>query len=228
MYRSALTSKSGATFVEVSLFHKPSLMFVSEIILGVLLASYGIKFLRSLYGIVPAFPPEGKNAYFFSKAKQMAESYYRQGMSGLYSSFSRKRLPNVWREILPKLEARAAFEDIEEFVFHQAEKERDFYDDCLRVLRLGSVVAPSAGLLGTVIGLVGLFSNMSDLASMGPNLALAFITTLYGVLFNVGIFIPLSMNVDRLKRAKVMACRSASRWIDLVGNRKPITFLENF
>jgi len=43
-----------------------------------------------------------------------------------------------------------------------------------------SALAPGFGMMGTVIGLVNMLSNLDDSASIGPNMAMALITTLYG------------------------------------------------
>ncbi|MCL2244918.1 MAG: MotA/TolQ/ExbB proton channel family protein [Treponema sp.] len=42
--------------------------------------------------------------------------------------------------------------------------------------------APAFGMMGTVIGLVNMLSNLDDKSSIGPNMAMALITTLYGSL----------------------------------------------
>ena len=41
-------------------------------------------------------------------------------------------------------------------------------------------VAPAMGMIGTLIGLVGMLSNMDDPKSIGPAMAVALLTTLYG------------------------------------------------
>ena len=41
-------------------------------------------------------------------------------------------------------------------------------------------LAPAFGMMGTVVGLVNMLQNLDDRASIGPNMALAIITTLYG------------------------------------------------
>ncbi len=39
---------------------------------------------------------------------------------------------------------------------------------------------PGFGMMGTVIGLIGMLNNLEDKSSLGPNMATALITTLYG------------------------------------------------
>ena len=41
--------------------------------------------------------------------------------------------------------------------------------------------APALGMAGTIIGLIGMFAAMDDPAAIGPSMALALLTTLYGV-----------------------------------------------
>lgn len=43
-----------------------------------------------------------------------------------------------------------------------------------------ATLAPSIGMMGTVIGLVLMLGNLTDISSVGPNMAIALITTFYG------------------------------------------------
>ena len=59
-----------------------------------------------------------------------------------------------------------------------------------RIFDLWATVAPATGMWGTVIGLVGMMRNLQDPASVGPNMAIALITTLYGSIVANAIAIP--------------------------------------
>jgi chemotaxis protein MotA len=52
-----------------------------------------------------------------------------------------------------------------------------------------SALAPGLGMLGTVMGLVAMLKNLDDKSSIGPNMALALITTFYGSLFSNVFFL---------------------------------------
>jgi chemotaxis protein MotA len=52
----------------------------------------------------------------------------------------------------------------------------------LAVIFQWAAVAPAVGMLGTVIGLVAMMKNLSDKDSVGPSMAMAMITTLYGAI----------------------------------------------
>jgi chemotaxis protein MotA len=52
--------------------------------------------------------------------------------------------------------------------------------------------APAFGMIGTLIGLVQMLANMDDPASIGPSMAVALLTTLYGALMANLICLPMA------------------------------------
>ncbi|MCI2047883.1 MAG: motility protein A [Faecalibacterium sp.] len=64
-------------------------------------------------------------------------------------------------------------------------QERAFYDK-------GAAMGPAFGMVGTLIGLINMMKNLSDTASVGPNMAVALVTTFYGSLLANLIFSPIS------------------------------------
>ncbi len=53
-------------------------------------------------------------------------------------------------------------------------------------------VAPAMGMIGTLIGLVAMLSNMDDPKAIGPAMAVALLTTLYGAFLANVICLPIS------------------------------------
>jgi chemotaxis protein MotA len=64
--------------------------------------------------------------------------------------------------------------------------------------------SPGFGLLGTLIGLIMMLSNLTDPESIGPNMGMALITTFYGVLFSNLLFSPLSGRLEILSLEEAM------------------------
>ncbi|MDR2480091.1 MAG: MotA/TolQ/ExbB proton channel family protein [Treponema sp.] len=62
--------------------------------------------------------------------------------------------------------------------------------DKLGIVNMWGALAPGLGMLGTVIGLIGMLQNLDDKASIGPNMALALVTTLYGSMVANLLMIP--------------------------------------
>lgn len=53
-------------------------------------------------------------------------------------------------------------------------------------------VAPAMGMIGTLVGLVQMLSNMSDPKSIGPAMAVALLTTMYGAIIATMIALPMA------------------------------------
>ncbi len=56
--------------------------------------------------------------------------------------------------------------------------------------------APAFGMIGTLIGLIQMLLNLSDMASLGPAMAVAIVTTFYGVILANLIFTPFSKQLS--------------------------------
>ncbi|MDF2154866.1 flagellar motor protein PomA [Vibrio sp. CAU 1672] len=60
------------------------------------------------------------------------------------------------------------------------------------VFRAFGDVAPAMGMIGTLVGLVAMLSNMDDPKSIGPAMAVALLTTLYGAVLSNMLFFPIA------------------------------------
>lgn len=56
-------------------------------------------------------------------------------------------------------------------------------------------MGPAWGMIGTLVGLVNMLYNMDDMSSIGPNMAVALLTTLYGSLLANWICVPISFKL---------------------------------
>jgi chemotaxis protein MotA len=68
--------------------------------------------------------------------------------------------------------------------------------------RHAAEVAPAMGMIGTVIGLIAMFTQMNDAAAMGPGMAIAMLTTLYGLVLAFAICGPVAARLQRLSDAE--------------------------
>ncbi|MCL6636123.1 MAG: flagellar motor protein [Peptococcaceae bacterium] len=64
--------------------------------------------------------------------------------------------------------------------------------------------APTMGIIGTVMGLVHVLSNLSKPETLGPSIALAFIATLYGVSSANIIFLPIGEKLKNMSKKEAM------------------------
>jgi len=68
---------------------------------------------------------------------------------------------------------------------------------------LGSV-SPAMGMLGTVTGLVGVLGNLADASALGPSVAVAFLTTLYGVVLSNFFYAPLANKLKQKNKDEMV------------------------
>lgn len=69
--------------------------------------------------------------------------------------------------------------------------------------------APALGMAGTIIGLVGMFGAMKDPSAMGPSMALALLTTFYGVVLSNLIAAPIAARLADLSEREIAWQREA-------------------
>jgi chemotaxis protein MotA len=82
-----------------------------------------------------------------------------------------------------------------------------------QVFKSAGDAAPAFGMIGTLIGLVQMLSSMSDPSSIGPSMAIALLTTLYGAIVANLVCIPiadkLSLNSEKEKLTKSIIVEGA-------------------
>ena len=72
------------------------------------------------------------------------------------------------------------------------------------VFRAFGDVAPAMGMIGTLVGLVAMLSNMDDPKAIGPAMAVALLTTLYGAFLANVICLPIAAKLsNRLNEEKL-------------------------
>lgn len=77
------------------------------------------------------------------------------------------------------------------------------HEGVIRLWRSASEIGPAMGMIGTVLGLVAMFARMHDVAAMGPAMATAMLTTLYGLFIAFVIAGPIAARLERLSRAEL-------------------------
>ena len=91
-----------------------------------------------------------------------------------------------------------------DFIRDNLERDRDNFlmhlDEGSKIYRAIGDCAPAFGMIGTLIGMVQMFSNMSDPSKLGPFMATALLATLYGALVANLFCLPIA---DKLHGKKI-------------------------
>ena len=81
---------------------------------------------------------------------------------------------------------------------------RERHEMGAEVVAVLGTLAPAMGMIGTVIGLVQMLQTMSDPSTIGPAMAVALLTTLYGALLSNLLFTPMSGKLKTRSKEEVL------------------------
>ena len=69
--------------------------------------------------------------------------------------------------------------------------EEEHGEDAAKVFEAAGGYSPTVGIIGAVLGLIHVMSNLSDISAVGQGIAAAFVATIYGVAAANIVFLPL-------------------------------------
>jgi len=87
--------------------------------------------------------------------------------------------------------------------FSQVREEADA--ECALVLEAAGGYAPTLGILGAVLGLIQAMDHLTSPAAVGPGIAVAFVSTVYGVGAANLVFLPLATRLRSLGRQAALS-----------------------
>ncbi len=182
----------------------PAILLVFGGTLGVTMASVGMETMKKVPGLYKrafsAEPPAlGEKVGLIVKFAELAR---RDGLlalesevEGVEDGYTRKGLqlvvdgtdPDTLREIMEtEIDAMSARHKAGAECFKQA-----------------GGYSPTMGIIGTVMGLVHVLSNLSQPETLGPSISAAFIATLFGVGIANVVFLPVAARLKALSEEEV-------------------------
>ena len=134
---------------------------------------------------VPSFNEKG----IITKLMTMSEKARREGLLAL-----EEELEDLDDEFMKKgmrlvVDGTDA-EIISKLMENELNQLQDRHASKISLVNMWATLAPGLGMLGTVIGLIGMLKNLEDKSALGPNMAVALITTLYGSMMANLLMIP--------------------------------------
>ena len=110
-------------------------------------------------------------------------------------------------------------EELRELLFEFTETMYDRAQVQVGVLKTMASFAPAFGMIGTLVGLIIMLDNLkADAGQLGQGLALALITTLYGVITANLIFKPAALIVNYLFPSLAAKIRTLVNYLKLLCN----------
>ncbi|MBI1208338.1 MAG: flagellar motor protein PomA [Azospirillum sp.] len=85
---------------------------------------------------------------------------------------------------------------IRDVLLADRDRTADRLDQGVRIFRAIGDAAPAFGMIGTLVGLVAMLASMDDPSKIGPSMAVALLTTLYGALISNVIALPIADKLE--------------------------------
>ena len=85
---------------------------------------------------------------------------------------------------------------IKKILYTNLDQVESRHEDGIGIFSQWAKLAPAFGMIGTLLGLIGMMANLEDTSSIGPNMAVALVTTLYGSIFANLILSPIQFKLE--------------------------------
>ncbi|BBM88780.1 chemotaxis protein MotA [Spirochaetota bacterium] len=206
-----------------------SFVFMVTLLIGFILVSYDLRQIQFIIRESIFRSPAKMNAQMVilaNKLKNMSDQYYTSGASGIDSAIRTSEMPRVWPVLIENIQLKIPFDDIVEIMGNEAGIVRKQYDLHLKAVSTLANILPSLGIIGTVLGLIKLLFNLTEPTLIGPSMALALLTTLYGLFISVLIIKPIGVRLENVKNLQMDAFQVAAFWVGLLSTGKPSFYVE--
>lgn len=180
----------------------PSILIVIGGGLAASLAAFPLKdFLSGIKAIGKVFKPTLPDPLdLIEFLTNIAKKARKEGILALESEIDQfyekdKLLGNMMRMLIDG----QSIEDIETNFENAIAQEDQKLDTEVKVWDSLGELFPALGMIGTLIGLIQMLQNLSDPSALGPGMAVAMITTLYGAILANVLCIPIAKKLKYYK-----------------------------
>jgi chemotaxis protein MotA len=134
---------------------------------------------------------------------ELARKARREGLLGLEDDIDRLDDPFFKKSLRLMVDALEP-EAIKDILNIDIETTRERHLTNQGVFKTLGTYAPSFGMAGTLIGLVNMLSQLDDPASLGPSMAVALLTTFYGMIMAYLFFLPIAGKLEQRSRVEIL------------------------
>ncbi|PYZ97175.1 motility protein A [Alteribacter lacisalsi] len=123
--------------------------------------------------------------------KNLSTKARREGLLSLERDVEEIGDPFIEKGVLLAIDGHEE-KTIKEIMMAEVIAMEDRHQKSRSIIEKAGEYAPAWGMIGTLVGLVLMLQSLNDPATLGPNMAIALLTTLYGTLLANLVFIPMS------------------------------------
>lgn len=134
----------------------------------------------------------------------LAETARRDGLLALENRLEEVDNPFIVLGIQMAVDGTSA-EVIEDVMRSEMQAVATRHKDGRNLFEALGKFAPAFGMIGTLVGLIIMLGNMDDPSSIGPGMAVALLTTLYGAILANVLFLPFAEKLGLISREELRA-----------------------
>ena len=138
---------------------------------------------------------------------ELAQIARKNGLLALEEKANEQKDPFFKQAIMLIVDANDP-ERVRGILTNEIEQASARHHEVIAMYERGSNAAPAFGMIGTLIGLINMLKELdgADMTSLGPNMAVALITTFYGSLLAHVVFNPIASNLTARDEEEIL-CR---------------------
>ncbi|NLM16207.1 MAG: hypothetical protein GX221_00615 [Candidatus Riflebacteria bacterium] len=182
----------------------PSILIVFGGAMTAMMVSYDMQTIKAamiaVWRIFKA-PEKFDSVKLVSDMLNISEIARKEGILALDAKISEIENPFLAR-CLQMVVDSVDMKIIEEVAETEIEERSNRHASVKSALDFYASVLPAFGMIGTIIGLVGLLSNLDDPSTIGPNMAVALVTTFFGTVSANLFFIPAGNKLTERSQAE--------------------------
>ncbi len=174
--------------------------------------------MRSLEQVV--FTKIGDFNLIGQQAVHIAEYAKKNGMLGLQNKEKEVDRNSIFYKGMKMLVDGNSIQEVDQILRQDIESILQRNRRSATMLRRASEIAPAMGLIGTLIGLVQMLGELDNPANIGPHMAIALLTTLYGALLSYMIMTPLASKIERNSEEELILNKIYLTSVVSIGNQE--------
>lgn len=182
----------------------PSVLIVFGGSFAALSVAYSYDKMRACLVMIKACyiaPQEFNYMKMISNILMTAEVARKEGILALDSRIAEIEDPFLARGLQMVIDG-VDVKIIEDILDTELDSRANRHTDVKAAVDFVASVVPAFGMIGTIMGLVGLLGNLDDPSSIGPNMAVALITTFYGAVAANMLLIPYGKKIEERSSAE--------------------------
>ena len=210
------------------LFHWPAMVLTGLGPIGIIFLSHDFNRVKEALLVLWRASPGAtrkKNRADHQLLSHLGPKFYTHGVRA-FEEAEHAPISKPLKRTLKRLIAKMPVSDVIDQLNREYQSLESNYEQNLEVFMLGGRMAPSVGMLGTILGMVQLLASLEDPAKIGSHMSVALLTTFFGLFFSLLIWTPAQQKIQSAMNSELSGYQQILHWLELLDEKKPVHYFE--